>query len=80
MKSVSKEYIIVSIGIFLIKRVIFQSTVRNGCHYILTISIDIYNIVTLNIYGVDHHYIIVGISKSEAISLLKNLRKKSGSL
>ena len=45
-------------------------------------SIEIKNITVLNINGLDYRFIIVGISKSEAINLLKNanLSDKSGSL
>ena len=36
------------------------------------VSININSIAVLNIYGVDHRYFIVGITKSEAINLLLN--------
>ena len=44
-------------------------------------SLGINSIVTLNIQGIDYCCIIVGISKSEAMNLLKNvdLSKKSAS-
>ena len=36
-------------------------------------SLGINSIVTLNIQGIDYRCIIVGISKSEAMNLLKNV-------
>ena len=75
--SASEECIICHYWYFLVKGFKF-----NGCHNVLMMSIDINSIVILNIYGVDYRCIIVGISKIEAINLLKNadLREKSGSL
>ena len=59
----------------------FQPAACNGCHDVLIMSID-FNIITiLNIDGIDYRCIIAGISKSEAINLLRNayLSEKSGS-
>ena len=48
----------------------------------MIMSVDINSIVILNIHGVDTRYIIVGITKSEAIHLLRNadFSEKHGSL
>ena len=46
-------------------------------------SIDVKSIAILNMPSVDYHCIITGISKSEAVNLLKknnDLSKKSGTL
>ena len=45
-------------------------------------SIDINSIVIFSIHGADFHYIIIGITKSEAINVLGNadLSEKHGSL
>lgn len=68
--------------ILLDKEFRFPPTACNGCHDVLTMSIDINNITILDIYGVDYRCIIHGIGKSEAIKLSRNadLSEKSGSL
>ena len=43
----------------------------NSCHEVLVIPVDINSIVFLNIHGVEYCCIIVGISKSESINLLR---------
>ena len=45
--------------------------VCNGCHYLLMMSMNLNDIVILNIRGVDYNCIINGISKSKAINLFK---------
>ena len=50
----------------------FQSTICNGCDNAIMMSFDITNIAILNIYSADYCCIGFGISKSEAINLLKN--------
>ena len=60
-----------------------RSSVCNDCHNVLMIFIDVNSIVILNIPGVDYSCIIVGITKSETITLLRNnadLIEKSGQL
>ena len=59
----------------------FQPAACNGCRDVLIMSIDLNIITILNIDGVDYRCIIAGISKSEAINLLRNadLSEKSGS-
>ena len=56
--------------VFLIKKLSFQVNVCNGSHGIIMVSIDINGIAVLNIYGVDYHCFIAGITKREAINLL----------
>ena len=48
----------------------FQRNVCNRCHDLLMISMNLRNIVVLNIKGFDYHYIINLISKNEAINVL----------
>ena len=48
--------------VFFRYRVKFQPSAYDCCHDI---------IVVLNIHGVDYHWIIVGITKSEALNLFK---------
>ena len=78
----SKECIICHYWYFLNKGFRFQSTVCDGCHDISMIFIDINSVVILNIHGVDYFCIIVGITKSEAKNLLRDvdLSEKSESL
>lgn len=65
----SKESIFFHYWFFLIKRLRFQLIVCNGNHETIMMSSDINSI--LIIYGVDYHCLIVGITKSGAINLLK---------
>ena len=60
----------------------FEPYVCNGCHDMLMMSINLNDIATLRIKGADYCCIINGISKSDAINLLKNsdLTKKRGVL
>ena len=53
----------------------FQPYVCNGCHDLLVMSMNINGIAILNIHHVDYPCIIKGISKCEAINLLKILIK-----
>ena len=48
----------------------FQRKVCNRCHDLLMMSMNLSNIVILNIKGFDYHCIISLISKNEAINLL----------
>ena len=66
MTSVSKLCIICHYWYFLDKRFRFQPVVYNGCHDVLMMSMEINNIVILNIHGIDYLCIICGISKNEA--------------
>ena len=77
----SKEYIICHYWHVLDIEFAFQSIVCNGFNDVLMMSSDISSIAFLNIFVVDYSCIIVGITKSEAINLLRNadLSAKSGS-
>ena len=44
-----------------------------GCHDALMMSMNLNNVDILNICGADYHCIINGISKSEAINLIRTL-------
>ena len=48
----------------------FQRKVCNRCHDLLMMSMNLSNIVILNIKGFDYHCIISLISKNEAINVL----------
>ena len=50
----------------------FQNYVCNGCHDLTMLSVNISDIVIVTVKNVDYCCIILNISKSEAISLLKN--------
>ena len=72
--SASTECIICHYQYFLNKGFRFQPAVCcNSSHDVLLMSIDIKSIANLNIHGGDYHCIIVGITKSKAIDLLKNV-------
>ena len=68
--SVSKEYDICHYYYSLDKRFKFQRYVCSGCHDVLMMFVNLYAILSIN--GGDYRYIIDGISKSDAINLLKN--------
>ena len=80
--SESKECDIVTIGVFLNKGFKFQPNICNGCHDLLMMSMNLSDVATLSIKGVDYRYIISVISKNEAINLMQNtdLTEKSGTL
>ena len=80
--SVSKECIICHYRYFLDKGFKFQPDPCNGCHDVLMMSMNLNDIVILNIRGIDYRCIINEISESEAVNLLQNvdLSEKSGSL
>ena len=76
----SKDYVICHYWYFLDKEFKFKSSVCNGCYGVLTISVGVDNIENnilniliniSNINGVDCRCIICGVSKNEAIDLLK---------
>ena len=50
----------------------FQDYVRNGCHDLIMLCLNISNIAIVTVKGVDYHCIIHDTSKSEAIRLLEN--------
>ena len=60
----------------------FQSNVCNRCHDLLMTSMNLSDIVILNIKGSDYRCIISLFSKNEAINLMQNadLTEKSGTL
>ena len=78
----SKECGICHYWYFLDKSFKFQPIVCNGCHNLLTMSMNLSDIAILNIESSDYCCIISGISKSEAINLMQNvdLTEKSGTL
>ena len=53
---------------FLDKGFKFQLDVCNGYHDVFMMSININNIKTLNIWGVDYHQTINEISKGDAVN------------
>ena len=63
--SESKECDICHYWYFLNKQFRFQPNVWNGCHDLLMTSMNLSNIVILNIKGADYCCIISGISKSD---------------
>ena len=71
--STSKECDICHCWYFLDKGFKFQWYVCNGRHGVLMISINPNDIAILNINCADYHCIINGISKSDALNLLKML-------
>ena len=70
--STSKECDICHYWYFLDKVCNFQSDIYNGCHFVLMLSINFKDIAILNIWDIDYHCIINGISKSDALNLLQN--------
>ena len=80
--SESKECIIYHYRYFLDKGFKFQPDACNGSHHVSTMSMSLSNFAIVNIHDVGYCCIIIGISKSEAMGLLKNenLNEKSGIL
>ena len=68
-----KSVIFVTIGIFLNKGFQFQPYIRNRCHDLLMMSINLSDIAILKIKNADYSCIITGISKNEAIKLFQIL-------
>ena len=50
----------------------FQGCVSNGCHDLLMHCVNISNIAVITVKGADYCCIIYVITKSNAITLLKN--------
>ena len=50
----------------------FQNSVCNGFHDLTMLSVNISDIAIITVKNVDYCYIILNISKSEAINLLKD--------
>ena len=71
--SESKECDICIYWYFSNKEFNFQTYVCNRCHDLLMMSIKLSEIAILKIKNSDYCCIINGISKSEAIKLLKNI-------
>ena len=69
----SKECDIFHYWYLLDKELKFQPYVWNGCHDLLMVSMNLSNIVILNINSADNFYIINGISKSETVYLLQKM-------
>ena len=66
----SKEYYICHYWDFLNED--FEPNISNRWHDFLMMSMNLSNIVILNIKKRDYHCIISGISKNEAINLMQN--------
>ena len=78
--SASKECDICHYCYFLDNRFKFQTNICNGCHDLLTMSINLSNISISNIRGVDYRCNVNGISKIGTVNLLQNAdltKKKS---
>ena len=58
---------------FLDKAFKFQVDVPNGCHVVLLLSINLCDLVILNIRNVGYRCSVDGISKSKGINLLRNV-------
>ena len=71
--SESKQCDICHYWYFLNKGFKFQPSVCNRCHDLLMMSINLCDIAILNIKGSDCHRFIRGISKSEAINVMRNI-------
>ena len=54
-------------------RIEFQSSVCNGCHVVLMISIELNSIPVSNINNIGYHCVIYEISKIEAIFFIKKI-------
>ena len=82
IRQVNQKSVICHDWYFLDKRFKFQADVCNGCHDILMMSMKLSDIANLNIHGADYCCIISGISKSEAIKVMRNinLAEKRGAL
>ena len=80
--SASKECNVCHYSYFLNYSFKFQTNICNRCHDLLMMSINLSNIVILNIKGPDYPRYISLISKNEAINLVQNvdLSEKSGTL
>ena len=80
--SASKDCNICHYWYFLNKGFKFRTNVCNKYHDLLMMSMNLNNIAILNIKCFDFCYIISGISKNEAITLIQNvdLTEKSGTL
>ena len=76
------HYLSLSLLVFLKYSFNFQPNVCNRCHDLFMMSINLSDIVVLNIKGSDHRCIISLIGKNEAIKLLTNadLTEKSEKL
>ena len=71
--SASKKYYICHYWYFLDKGFKFESYVCNKCHDVLIMPINLNNIADLNINGADYHCVIIVISISNYINLLRYL-------
>ena len=77
-----KNAMFFTIGIFLDKAFKFQPNLYNGCHDLFVMSMNLSDIAILNMKVSNYCCIISGISKSEAINIMKNidLIEESGTL
>ena len=73
VKQANQECDIYHYCYFLNKRFQFQPNVCNWCYDLLMMSMNLMDIAILNIKSADHCSIISGISKSEAIHLMRNI-------
>ena len=67
-----KECDVCHLWYFLNKGFKFQPNVCNGCHDLLLTSMNLHDIVILNIKGSDYPCIVTGISENETTSLMQN--------
>ena len=51
----------------------FQDSVCNGCHYLTMLSVNISDIAIITVKNAHYRRVVHSITKSEAMSLLKNL-------
>ena len=72
IKQAKQEFDVCQYCYFLNKGIKLQPCVCNRCHDALMLSMNLSNIAILNINSVDYCCIINGISKIEAINLLKH--------
>ena len=70
--SESKECGICPYWYFLKKDFKFEANVCNRCRDLLTMSVNLSDIAVLNIKSADYRFIIIQISKNEAINVMKN--------
>ena len=71
--SKSKECDIYHYWYFLDKEFKFLPDVCNECDEVFMMSMNLSNFAILNIHGTDYYCIINGISKSEAVNLIRNI-------
>ena len=61
-----------SLLVFLKKYFKIEANVCNRCRDLLTVSVNLSDIAVLNIKSADYCFIIIKISKNEALTVMKN--------